>query len=111
MLLLTFKILFAVLALSAIVTVWQKKQKTLLGNKATFFWIIFWLLLALVVFWPNSTQILAEYIGIGRGVDLVIYLSVACLFYLVFRMNLKIEGLKRDLTEVVRDKALRDTKY
>ena len=108
MLLLLFKIIFALLALSAIITVWQKKQKTLLGKKATYFWILFWLVLAVVVFWPNSTQILAEYIGIGRGVDLVIYVSIACIFYLIFRMNLKIEGLKRDLTEVVRDKAIRD---
>jgi len=108
MLLILFKIIFALLALSAIITVWQKKQKTLLGKKATYFWILFWLVLAVVVFWPNSTQILAEYIGIGRGVDLVIYVSIACIFYLIFRMNLKIEGLKRDLTEVVRDKAIRD---
>ncbi|EKE06734.1 MAG: hypothetical protein ACD_18C00293G0001 [uncultured bacterium] len=108
MLLLLFKIVFAILAMSAIVTVWNKKQKTLLGNKATFFWIAFWLVTTLVVFWPNSTQILAEYVGIGRGVDLVIYLSIVCLFYLVFKMNLKIEGLKRDLTEVVRDKAVHD---
>ena len=107
MLLLIFKILFAFFSLSTMVTVWQKKQKSLLGSKATFFWIAFWLILTLVVFWPNSTQILAEYIGIGRGVDLIIYLSIVCLFYLVFRMNLKIEGLKRDLTEVVRDKALK----
>lgn len=106
MLLLFFKIFFLLFSLSAIVTVWQKKQKTLLGSRATFFWIVFWLGLSLIVFWPNSTQILAEYIGIGRGVDLVIYLSVACLFYLIFRMNLKIEGLKRDLTEVVRKESL-----
>jgi len=108
MLLLLFKIIFALLALSAIITVWQKKQKTLLGKKSTYFWILFWLVLTVVVFWPHSTQILAEYIGIGRGVDLVIYISIACLFYLVFKMNLKIEGLKRDLTDVVRDKAIRD---
>lgn len=110
MLLLLFKILFACFSFSAILTVWQKKQKTLLGNKATFFWVIFWLVLTLFVFWPNSTQILAEYIGIGRGVDLVIYVSIACIFYLVFRMNLKIEGLKRDLTEVVRKESLQEKK-
>ena len=110
MLLLLFKIIFALFSLSAIFTVWQKKQKTLLGNKATFFWIVFWLALTLVVFWPNSTQILADYIGIGRGVDLVIYVSIACIFYLIFKMNLKIEGLKRDLTEVVRTESLESKK-
>ncbi|MDD2656718.1 MAG: DUF2304 domain-containing protein [Patescibacteria group bacterium] len=110
MLLLLFKIIFALFSLSAILTVWQKKQKTLLGNKATFFWIVFWLALTLVVFWPNSTQILADYIGIGRGVDLVIYVSIACIFYLIFKMNLKIEGLKRDLTDVVRTESLESKK-
>ena len=108
MLLLLFKIIFALLALSAVFTVWNKKQKTLLGPKATFFWIVLVLVITLVVFWPNSTQILAEYVGIGRGVDLVIYISIACLFYLVCKMNIKIEGLKRDLTNVVRKESLKE---
>lgn len=108
MLLLFFKILFVVLSFSAILTIWNKQEKSLLGQKATFFWILFWITLSLVVVWPNSTQILAEYIGIGRGVDVVIYLSIVTLFYLVFKMNLKIEGLKRDLTEVVRKESLKE---
>ncbi|MFA7244570.1 MAG: DUF2304 domain-containing protein [Candidatus Magasanikbacteria bacterium] len=108
MLLLFFKILFVILSILSILTIWNKKEKNLLGQKATFFWILFWITLSIVAFWPNSTQILAEYIGIGRGVDLVIYLSMACLFYLVFKMNLKIEGLKRDLTDVVRKESLKE---
>ena len=56
--------------------------------------------------WPGSTQFLADRIGIGRGVDLVIYIAIVTLFYLVFRLHMKVELINRQITKVVREKAL-----
>lgn len=104
--LIIFQILFAIFSLFAIVSVFKKKNSGLLGPKGTFFWVLFWITVALVVVWPNSVQRIADHIGIGRGADLVIYISIVAIFYLLFRLNVKVEGLKRDLTKVVRDEAL-----
>ena len=70
------------------------------------FWILFWLAADVAVLWPNSTTVLANALGIGRGSDLVLYISLAALFYLLFRLHVKVESINRDVTKVVRDKAL-----
>ncbi len=102
-----FQIIFVLFVLFALGTVVARRRDGVLGPKATLFWILFWIAVGLVVVWPDSVQRLADHIGIGRGVDVVIYASIAMLFFLVFKMNVKIEGLKRDLTEVVREKTLK----
>ena len=106
--LILFQILFILFALFAIVTVVKRKQDSYLGPKAMFFWVCFWLVATVVVVWPNSVQIIADHIGIGRGSDLVIYVSVAAIFYLLFRLNIKQEGLRRELTKVVRKRAIEE---
>ncbi|MFA6427512.1 MAG: DUF2304 domain-containing protein [Candidatus Magasanikbacteria bacterium] len=106
--LILFQILVVIFSLFAIIGVISKKREGLLGPKGTAFWFLFWVAVSAAVLWPNGLQIIADHIGIGRGVDVVIYIALALLFYIIFRMNIKIEGLKRDLTKVVRDKALED---
>lgn len=72
------------------------------------FWLAFWLLAVVVVTMPQTTEIAARLTGVGRGVDFVIYLSIVLLFYLVFRLFVKIEEGERELTRLVRKLALDD---
>lgn len=55
---------------------------------------------------PALTAQAAKFFGIGRGADIVIYLSIALLFYLVFRLSIAIEDVRHELTELVRKIAL-----
>src|SRR3989339_931132 len=65
-------------------------------------WLLIWII-ALVAFWlPQSTSYLAGLFGIGRGVDLALYLAVLTLFYLIFRLYLKLDKQQKDLTKIVR---------
>jgi len=102
-----FQILFSTFTLFALISVWGRKKIGLLGNKAVFFWLFFWLLALVFVWWPNSTTILANKFGIGRGADLVLYASLVVIFYILFRLNVKLEGINRDITKIVRDKTLK----
>lgn len=72
-------------------------------------WMIFWLLACIVTLVPNSTSSLAKIVGVGRGADLVIYVSVAVLFFLLFRVMARIERLNKTITELTRALALRGT--
>lgn len=101
-----FQSLFVLFSIIAVVSVVNRGKKSELSKKATIFWTIFWVAVIVVVIWPDSTQKIADYIGIGRGVDLVIYISVAVIFYLLFRLNVKIENLNRNITKVIRTDAL-----
>ncbi|MFH1946904.1 MAG: DUF2304 family protein [Candidatus Magasanikbacteria bacterium] len=104
--LILFQSLFSLFALFAIWSVISKRKIGLLGPKGTIFWIIFWLLTCIFVWWPNSTVILANYLGIGRGTDLVLYVSLAIIFFVLFRLHVKIESIGRDITKVVRREVL-----
>jgi hypothetical protein len=70
-------------------------------------WVALWLAAAVVVWWPDVTMPVARFFGITRGADLVVYLSVAGLFYLFFRVMVKLEKIDKQLTAVTRAVALK----
>ena len=70
------------------------------------FWVSAWLFVAVFVVWPWILNRLADLVGIGRGVDLVIYLSIFALFYLVFKINLRQDKMERNMADIVRKVAL-----
>ena len=71
-------------------------------------WTIFWFGVSFVVIFPELTSIVANWLGVGRGVDLVIYISVLILFYLVFRTLVRLDKIEKDITKIVRELALKD---
>lgn len=105
--LLTQIILITIIALIIIYSCWRFKRGDLSG-KRLLVWLIFWWLAILVIIWPNLTVLIANYLGIGRGADLIIYLSLIIIFYLLFRLLIRIENLEKNLTKLVREKALDD---
>jgi hypothetical protein len=74
----------------------------------TAMWLLVWVAAAAVVVQPEVTVAFARLLGVTRGVDVPIYLSVALLFFLVFRAFARVEDVERQLTRVVRELALED---
>ncbi|MFH1712743.1 MAG: DUF2304 domain-containing protein, partial [Candidatus Jacksonbacteria bacterium] len=50
----------------------------------------------------------ANWAGIGRGVDLIIYLSLIFLFSALFFILVRLERLERDVTKIVRKRTLEE---
>lgn len=69
-------------------------------------WVVLWLAAAVVVLVPQTSERLAALLGVGRGVDVVIYLSIALLFYLQYRLFARLDKIERDITKIVREQAL-----
>ena len=63
----------------------------------------------LVVF-PDLTNRLAATLGVGRGADLVFYLFMVAVCYLLLLVYAKIRKLERQLAELARRQALMDVK-
>ncbi len=103
-----FQLGIALLSLIAIVSVIRKRREHFVGPLGAMLWIIFWVAFVGVVSLPSITQTVADIIGIGRGVDLVMYVSIALLFFLVFKLHIKIEKIQRHVTKVVRERALKE---
>lgn len=108
--LIIFQILFCLFVLFAVLSVMKKKQEGLLGPKGLIFWFSFWILATILVFYPNSTTTIAHYLGIGRGTDLLLYISLVVIFYVLFRLHIKLESIGRSLTKIVRKDALEEAK-
>lgn len=84
---------------------WRFKDKAI-SLQEFILWSIFWLGVGFVVIFPETTSLVANWLGVGRGVDLVIYISVLILFYLVFRVLVRLDKIESDVTKIVREIAL-----
>ena len=71
-------------------------------------WLLFWVCVVVVALRPEVTDLLACWLGVGRGVDTAMYLALLMIFFLLFRNFGKVEDLDRQLTKVVRANALRE---
>lgn len=74
------------------------------------FWVGIWLLASFSIIQPDFTSFVAQRIGIGRGVDVVIYASLVIIFYLIFRLTVSLENLHHEVTKLIREIALKEAK-
>ena len=100
-----FILLFALFAISR--TLRQFRQGAL-SIVWLIFWIVFWIAVGGVALSPQTTDVVAKLVGVGRGADFIIYLSMIALFYLIFRLFGKIEDVEREITKLVRKLAIEE---
>lgn len=100
-------ILFILFVFGRMVKKFKRKEIT---NKEFIGWGIFWIIVASAVLWPKTTDIIASFVGVERGANLAVYISVLALFYLSFRFMVKIDELDRNITKIVRNIAINEEK-
>lgn len=71
---------------------------------------IFWAGVLVLIWFPRIMGLLGEITGVGRGVDVLVYLSIIFLFYYVLRQNNKIDILEGQITKLVREIAKENAK-
>jgi hypothetical protein len=64
----------------------------------------------LLVTFPSISSTFAMFVGVGRGSDFILYISVVLLFYLIFRLYIYMEDIRRDISELVQKMALKESK-
>lgn len=72
------------------------------------FWLLIWTIAALFIAWPDLASAIARFLGIGRGADLVFYLSILFMFGAFFAVYLRFRRLDEQMTRIVRHLAIRD---
>ncbi len=77
---------------------------------ALLFWLSIWIVAIVAIFYPEETTRIARMLGIGRGVDIIVYLSIAILFYLVFRLNVYLEDIRTQISQLIREVSLKQVK-
>lgn len=103
------QIFLLVLVLFAVSRVYLRAKEKILSPKTALFWFAIWTAAAFGILLPTTTTNLAEIVGVGRGVDVIVYVSLALLFYLVFRVFVIVEDLRHEITSLIRQIALQNS--
>ena len=87
---------------------WQKKRKKIQGGEFVF-WLIFWSFSGLAIVFIKYIDSLVSRLGFSsQGIDVLLYLGVVFLFYLIFKIRLRQEKLDQDITKITRTISLKD---
>ncbi|NQU98272.1 DUF2304 family protein [Candidatus Woesearchaeota archaeon] len=100
-------IIFALFAYSRAILRYKDKKIT---NKEFLFWTIIWVSMIIVAIIPIVASWFSNLFGIRRPVDFMIYASIIILFYIIFKIYVKIESLEQDFTKIVRNLAIKKNK-
>ena len=104
------QILAIIFVIFAIWRVGFKFKKKEIRLSEFLMWTVFWLAVAVAFVTPESLTKLANLLGIGRGADLVLYVAVVVVFYLMFRIFVRLEKMEKEITKVVRKDTLDEEK-
>ena len=104
----TIQIVLLIFVIFAISRVILRLKEKVLSTQMAFFWVLIWLAALVGILLPKTTTKIASFFGVGRGVDVIVYISLALLFYLVFRIYVMIEDLRHEITNLIRELALQN---
>jgi len=102
------QILIIVFSLFALSRVFINIKDRNLEKLEIIFWTLFWLAAIFVAIFPASITIIAELLGVERGVDLLIYGVIILLSYMIFRLYAKLENTEKRITKIVRTIAIKN---
>lgn len=94
---------FALFALSRALLRWRDAQ---ISWREALFWAALWLAVIAAVLLQEQLGLMGRLIESRRPADVFIYLSILLLFYLIFRLYVKLDNLSGDITRIVRQDAL-----
>lgn len=78
----------------------------MIRKRIALFWLVVWGGSGVAVVWPQSTAIIARALGIGRGTDLVLYVSVIAMLTGFFYVYGRFRRMDRQMTVLVRRLAI-----
>lgn len=104
------QIIVSIFLILIIIRTLSRYQNKDLSLKETLSWLIVWLGTGIVFWFPQYTTKLANILGIGRGADLITYLAIIILAYLVFRIFIHLDKIEKNITKITRKDALDNVK-
>lgn len=71
--------------------------------------LLFVLIAAAIVFilWPESTNLIAKKLGVGRGADLIFYVSILLFWFIVLKLYARLRRLEKTVTQFIREEAIK----
>jgi len=76
-----YQVLVVIIAILAILLVFNRFHRKKTSLQTFILWAVLWALLAIFTIIPESSDILANIVGIGRGLDLVLIFGIIGSYY------------------------------
>ena len=94
---------FALFALSRVfVNIKDKNIKKL----EAIFWLLFWSTTIFITINPEFASYAAEFFGVERGSDMIVYSSIIIMSYLTFRLYAKLTHAEKNISKIIRKLAI-----
>lgn len=91
----------------SVLTSYKKHTLTIWGF---ILWLSFWIIGIVVIWVPDLIRFLGEKLGVARSIDALIYISIVYLLYNSFKQKIKLIEIKKEITTLNREFALKDIK-
>ncbi len=105
------QIIALIIILYFIIRLLLQKQKQQISKNEFIFWFIFWIFSAVAISSLKWIDKLAINFGFSSsGIDILLYIGIIILFYLIFKIRLKLENIEKNITKIVRKDALEKIK-
>ena len=101
------RILLVLVLVAAMVHTWFRASQGAIRRIEAIGWSLLWVAALIGVLRPETASALARLVGVGRGVDLALYVSIVIILFLVFHLHVLHDRLERTMTEFIRRDALR----
>ncbi|MDA2936094.1 DUF2304 domain-containing protein [Patescibacteria group bacterium AH-259-L05] len=92
-------VLLILLIISRLVVRFRNKQ---FGLFNFLLWLVFWIAGASIILYPEASSYIARVLGVGRGADVVIYISLVLIFYFIFYITVRLRVIEQQITRIVR---------
>lgn len=91
----------------SILTSYKKHTLTIWGFML---WFSFWAVGIVVIWIPDLIRFLGEKLGVTRSIDALIYVAIVYLLYSSFKQKIELIEIKKEITTLNREVALKDIK-
>lgn len=105
----SIQLVLLVIILFALSRVILRAKEKMISPRLAIFWVLIWAAALVGILAPATTTRIASLFGVGRGVDVIVYISLTLLFYLVFRVYVAIEDIRHQITFLIRQIALQNS--
>jgi len=97
-----------IIATIIILIIFYQLVKKFIKDKASLtkmiFWVLFWGISLVIIWLPKETiDNIGSIFGVGRGIDVLVYLSIILLVYSNFKQTERIDKLEKEITKLVRE--------
>ena len=88
-----------------------QKRKEEISKNEFIFWLVFWFFSILAIVFIKKIDFFVASLGFSSsGINILLYLSILVILYMLFKIRIKIEKQDRNITKIIRELALTNRK-